>query len=345
MISNEELVPLAGEKCKGLLAKAEEAQQSEQQQQQQQPGQQTPGKKSTPNWAYFVFALLALVALGYMMSVQISHDQKARLLKPAQFWEDLMVAKVMHPDRCVTNGTENSLEFLNGPVGHEFKEFIDYINADRQLDYFLCFSTLFYTMKVEGFEKLTIKKNIDKIMAFEDKCSLWSHSKEDTVPSVAHVHLCTLKHNHTRSIVQIVRDFVKYYDENTPFYSKIKLLFNKFNGEYQVVFAENLKVTFHEYERKYKLATDKFYDATSILDHLRAAESLDKNKDFKVEEKVTLNTGIIKRVFGYDGAFSMPYEFFNQRPEMSYVKYLNTVIKLPNRLNDYLAYFYPQFYN
>lgn len=330
MISYQEL---PNEKLKSMLESSQEA--VEPRQLEKKPG--------TSNCVFLLATVLGLVALGFMMSVQLSHDQKTRLLKTGLFWENMMVAKTMNPSRCVTSGVVNSAEFLNSPPAREFKEFVDYINFDKQLDYFMCFSTLFYAMRIERYEPLTIGKNLDKIMGFADTCALWDHAKEDKVGSVAHVHLCTLGNNQTRSIEQLVRDFVKYYDENSPTYSKIKLFYNKFNGEYEVEFAENLKISFHQYRRNSRLATQKFLDGASILDHLRASENLDKSRDFEVEERVSLDSGIIRRVFGYNRAFSVSLEHFKQRPECSYVKYLNTVFKLPNRLDDYIDHFYPQF--
>jgi hypothetical protein len=298
-------------------------------------------KNLLSNCTFLIIALTSLVGLCFLMSNQLSHDQKLRFLKPTLFWENLMVDKVINLDQCVTESPVNSTEFLNGPVVQEFTEFINFLNFNKKFDYFLCFSTLFYASKLERYETLTIK-DLDKIEKYEDECVLWEHAKEDKVNSVAHIHLCSLRNEQSRSIPSLVSEFKNYYDENMPKDSESVLMYNRFSGEFQLVFAENLKISFHEYVQKYKLVSDKLYDSKSILDHLHAPECLDKNKDFAVDEKVRLSSGLMTQLFGYDSSFSIPLSFFKKN-DFTYVKYLNTLFKLPSQLDEYLNYFYPEF--
>jgi hypothetical protein len=293
------------------------------------------------NCAFLITVLILVVGLCFLMSSQLSHDQKLRLLRPTLFWENLMVEKIVRPDECVTKGRVNSTDFWNGRAVQEFTEFINYLNFDKQVDYFLCFSTLFYATRLERYEILALR-DLDKIRLYEDKCVLWEHSKEDKVNAVAHVHLCSLRNNQSHTIPHLVGEFKKYYDENMPTDSESVLLYNRYSGEFQIEFADNLKVSFHEYVRKSKLVSDKLYDSNSILDHLHAPECLDKSKDFAVADKVKLNSGLITQLFGYDNTFSIPLDFFS-KGDYSYVKYINTLFKLPNRLDDYLDFFYPAF--
>ena len=191
----------------------------------------------------------------------------------------------------------------------ELKNFLDFLN-NFQYKYFLCFSTLFYAVKIEKYivyrEKDLTLNAIESLMESErsQKCLLETDSNKYSI----NINLCLLNDkNHT--------NFCNYY---TLMNKNCKCSYNYLNGEYELDCETRLKIIIHEYKiikKKYILFDKENYDDISIL-----------------------NAGLLGYLLKLN--LDLPTYLFYNYENSYYLNYANNVFRLPSDVINYFMIFY-----
>ena len=256
-----------------------------------------------------IFLLLGILFLVYFLHSLISAHYRETYLKSERLSKKLASSSSSNSN-CLKSKTylkENDTLELN-----RFLEFLD----NFKYKHFLCFSTLFYAVKIENYsvyrEKELTVKAINDLMEAErrKKCLLESHKREN---EQLIINMCILNDKEHEN-------FCNYY---TLMNANCKCSYNYLNGEYELDCSTRIRVIIHEYKiikKKYLVFNKENYDEISIL-----------------------NAGLIGYLFKLN--LNLPtYLFYddenNDSKNIFYLNYANNVFRLPSDVINYLMIFY-----
>ncbi len=109
---------------------------------------------------YYLLAFCGILLVYYLASLKIAHNYSDQLLKPSHYWSRIQILKKLNTElpnsndlKCV-NTAQLEQDNLN-----TLKEFMKFINKQIFFNYFLCFSSLFFTAKIEKYPIFRVKLN------------------------------------------------------------------------------------------------------------------------------------------------------------------------------------------
>jgi hypothetical protein len=216
-------------------------------------------KKLNPN-AIYKYAIIACVLflIYSTFSYRYLANYKNDLVKESKFRDSFVNTSFKSPLNCHNNLTLDELERHN--VTTRMQIFFNFLNND--LNYFLCFSSLYYAIKVESYDSF--------------RASLDSHSREDLTAKSQFYrgknrNKCYLERTavsgqldrYGASFVELhlcyLNDVLTNAEKSTDLYSLVRHLnlvnddfqvdykYNFINGEHIVKVDEYVKLIFHEY--------------------------------------------------------------------------------------------------
>ncbi|RNA35475.1 hypothetical protein BpHYR1_013033 [Brachionus plicatilis] len=242
-------------------------------------------------------AIISLLFINYhLFSNYIVLNLRNDLLLKNDYW---LAMQKQDRKSCLKKSAFNqsTLDTLN--------EIINFFNKKQDFNYFMCFSSLYYAVKVESYD--VFSSQIDQ-NSFDYKNYFYSNkngqkcvSKEFCVseksPKKTRLHLCYLNtFLKEKFLCDVVKNFDKMYSRDTA------CDYNHMTGEYIVMFSEEIEIIFHEYHLELdslKFLTDSFYSK-------RNKTGLDVEL---FEENAKLNQGWLGKFFA-NQYFSLPRHFF-----------------------------------
>jgi hypothetical protein len=258
-----------------------------------------------------IFFIIISIFILYFIHSIISLHYREKYLNSEKLFEKLSeVNKITSNSNC-----QKSKEDLNKKDSFELNSFLEFLD-NFKYKYFLCFSTLFYAVKIENYnvyreKELTIQA-IENLMEVErtQKCLLKFPNKKE---NKLNINICLLNDKKEEN-------FCNYY---TMLNKNCKCSYNYFNGEYELDCNTKIKVIINEYKiikKKYLIFTKDNYDEISIL-----------------------NGGLLGYLFNLN--LNLPtYLFFdeenNDLKNSYYLNYANNVFRLPSDVINYFMIFY-----
>jgi len=242
----------------------------------------------------------------------------------------------------------------------DFESFINYINGHQAINYFLCFSSLFYTIKFDSYNAYSTvyngsefnrlnrfykEKNKEKCIETEYDCDrLSSVFSWDSLENayVANIHICLLN-DQTYDVCHLL---TSEYNKHSN--KQLKCIYNVWNGEYEFRFGNNIKLIIHEYETTLKTsARMSFWSLQSWWTYAGNVKYLHNNMDISnINEEASMKRGLMEYLTAHE-YFEVPLYFFynenNRRnKKFNYLNYLGAPIRLPSDIIDFLMKFYTQ---
>lgn len=230
---------------------------------------------------------------------------------------------------------------FNQSTLNKFKDIIEYFNKKHDLNYFMCFSSLYFTVKVEGYDVFNSKienildnKNSIYNRRSEHKCVHQEFSLNISQTSIrkTRIHLCYLgtflKEKYFCDVVQKFESFYKI---------GANCEYNQMTGEYMIMIGKEIQLIFHEYNigfKSLKFLSDSFFSKE---------KKTDNDVEF-FEENAHLNQGLLGKIFP-NQYFTLPRHFFYSKfytsdVKSNYVNYLGVPIRLPSEIINYFMLFY-----
>ena len=254
-----------------------------------------------------IFLLITLIVLYSIRSI-ISTHYREKYLNSEKLIEKLSL-------NTSNSNCQRSKTDLNDKDTFELSRFLEFLN-DFKYKHFLCFSTLFYAVKIENYnvyrEKELTVQAIEDLMEIEksQKCLFDFHNKKE---SELNIDICLLNDKKEEN-------FCNYY---TLLNKNCKCSYNYMNGEYELDCDTKIKVIIHEYKfikKRYLIFNKDNYDEISIL-----------------------NAGLLGYLFNLN--LNLPtYLFFddenNDLKNSYYLNYANNVFRLPADVINYFMIFY-----
>lgn len=289
----------------------------------------TKKPKSFP-FKFYVFSVILCIFLYISLSYILIHDYHDALFKTDKFWDDFQNksrGKYLNKLNCTKASSFNSSSLA------ELKHFIEFINVNTNFHYFLCFSSLYFAVKVEKYD---VFRSVLNSNGFNVSNEFYYHKNrdycvmEEKYGSSSHdvnLHLCNVKQNQVK--------LCSWFKE---FSSSLNCTQNGFNGEYVVDLNKNIKLTFHEFKLRFKKNDD-------VWELFKNKKYVSKTPNEFLEENARMEMGAYDVLSG-GGLFNVPiYFYYNHenriKRNFNFLNYLNTPIRLPSEVVDYLMMFYP----
>ena len=284
---------------------------------------------SYSNLKFYIVFSLVLFMLITLISVNISLRYRNNLFKTNQYWTELSALKSQNSNIysnkiCVKNTTSLNTFELN--------RFIDYLNGQYYFNYFVCFSSLYFIVKVEEYKpyrnSFFDKKRLTNFDS-NSKCIMSENMNDQT-----NIHMCYLKESKL-SICGFVNRYNKIYS------TKLNCDYNYFNGEYSIHIDGNVKLTYHEFRMKFKSISSMIhYNLNTKVYGLHSPLQYDKY----IDDYASLNNGFLTNLFDTQ-YYSIPlYMFYTRQSKIidNYVNvnYANSTFRLPSDIVNYFMIFY-----
>ena len=298
-------------------------------------------KSSGKSSCCLIFLLILLGILSYfMLSASFMQSYKQDLFKTNDFWQRMQIRKLeLRNKNCKKSSRIQTSNLL------DLTQFMRFFNNQTQINYFLCFSSLYFTVKIEKYDVYRVKANETQFDLIENFYRYRSNNRcieandhsmlnyllylnFDLMSSIeTKIHLCIIKNKNVN-----ICDMVKEFSRN------IDCTYNYWNGEHVIRLNPNIKLVIHEYEVK---AKEKFY--SWYFDDVENEKKLDIHAG-ETNPKASLNAGFSGRVFNTD-YFDLPIHFFYTKRNridkyFNFINYLNASFKLPSEIINYFMIFY-----
>lgn len=286
---------------------------------------------------YTIIIASIFIVNYFLSSYVILLNYKNNLIKSDAFWLSLANR---------TTNCRNASQYNQARL-EELKLFVDFLNQQKDLNYFMCFSSLYYAAKVQRYDvfradlehsSFSIKNRFYKIKS-GDKCVLEEahlhYDDDDDDPRFSflfNLHLCFLGNElDSDNLCSLVE---KYPGKRVTCY------YDYISGEYSIDLNKDVKLMFHEYQVGLKTWSYLY----NIIFKAKSNESLEE--DGYLDEKARLNMGLIGMLFGND-YFNMPrYFFYNrmigggEKREFLFLNYLTSAFRMPSEIVNYFMVFY-----
>lgn len=294
-------------------------------------------KNESKSIKYSIVITFIFLINYFLSSYVILLNYKNNLIKTDPFWNNLQLREA--ETKCKQSSSYNQTNL------DELKLFMDSLNKNKDLNYFLCFSSLYYTAKVEKYDVFRAsldQSSFDVRNSFynfknKDKCvleeTLFHYDDENDSKSYTsfNLHLCFLNNDLTEDLCDSLSNSIA---------SGMECDYSYVSGEYTVRINEDVKLSFHEYELGFKSALfyyDYFFSNSGNSSF---------NYDQYIDDKASLNMGLVGKLFGNE-YFNIPkYFFYNRdsidRREFHFLNYLNAAFRLPSEVVNYFMLFYPK---
>ena len=322
----------------------------------------SPKRRSVKTCYYYLLLLCGLASIYYVISIRVLQNYRIDLFKPSLYWKELQGFNNILPQtfdksqNCITtkNVNEKSLEQL--------RIIMEFFNSHKSFNYFLCFSSLYFTTKLENYDVFRARLNESKFNQLNDFYKIKNRNKcietefscrrnngfesaLETRVNVLHnskIHICMLKENHKNTCDFIVESFKATNQNNI----NLNCVYNIWNGEYELRVSAHLKLIIHEYEATSMTSTRLSYWKLQPWwwFPIRSNETSLNSEEKADDDNAKLKMGLIEYLFGVD-FFEVPlYFFYNQesRNEQNYyyVNYLGLPFRLPSEIVNYFMLFY-----
>lgn len=283
---------------------------------------------SYSSFKFYLILSMVIFMLITLISVTVTLNYRNNLFKTNHYWTDLAVLKSEKPT-IYTNKICLKKSINIDTI--ELIRFMDYLNDQFYFNYFVCFSSLYFMVKVEEYRpyRSSLLTNKKLFQNQNEKCIMGDNTNNQT-----NIHMCHLRQSKF-SICKFVDRYNKINNAN------LNCNYNYLNGEYSIDINENIKLTFHEFRMKFKNIHSmiKYYLNTKIYGF---HSSMDY--DEYIDDKASLDNGFMTNLFDTQ-YFSIPlYLFYTQQSRINgnyiYVNYANSTFRLPSDIVDYFMIFY-----
>jgi hypothetical protein len=281
------------------------------------------------NLKFYIVLSLVLFMLITLISVNVSLSYRNNLFKTNQYWTELSALKSQNSNiyfnkTCVQN-TSNLNTF-------ELNRFMDYLNGQYYFNYFVCFSSLYFMVKIEEYKPYRNSFYDKKRLMFPNsnsKC-IMTENMNDQI----NIHMCYLKESKFN-----ICGFVNRY--NKKYFTKINCDYNYFNGEYSIYIDDHVKLTYHEFKMKFKnIFSILQYNLNTKVYGLHSPLQYDKY----IDDYASLNNGLLTNLFDTQ-YYSIPlYMFYTRQSKIidNYINlnYANSTFRMPSDIVNYFMIFY-----
>lgn len=283
-----------------------------------------------------ILLILILVLLNYyLLSNVIIINFRNSYFKTNGYWKD--IENSTESKNCQQSSSFNKSTLM------QLNSFISYLNQKEDFNYFMCFSSLYYTVKVQGYDIFKShlqqesfqNKNLFYNLKNKNKCVQKEYMDNSgfSQKPISKIHLCYLNsYLREDSLCAVAKVFESEYQVD------LNCKYNYFTGEYSISLNNEIQILFHEYELDFKLFS-YFYDSV-----LASNETFEKNNKKYFENSAQLNSGLLSWVFEVQ-YFDIPRNFFYSNFETSkhdanFLNYLDTPFRLPSEIVNYFMIFY-----
>ena len=271
----------------------------------------------TRQWAENTFNALALFVFLAFLFVILSFltlsEYRTSLFKSDSYWRDLQQS---NKSACDSSNRLNPKSLL------DLNNFLRYMDKNRHFSYFLCFSSLYYAVKIEQCDIFRAVLNSSEFN-FNKKprqsCILGSELNGNyDAPAV--LHLCFIKFDEANICAWL-----------SKFSTTLKCEFNLINGEYLVKLNAGFHFRLHHYNFRFKSDMPENAKNSSV--------------EFMLDDTLALDLGLYGHLLGSD-YLDLPGRFFysrenRQKSYFYFLNYLNATFRLPAEIIDYFMWFYP----
>ena len=291
-------------------------------------------KKTTylSSYRFWIALFFLLVASYYLFSSYVAFNLQKDLLLKNDYWD---VLSKREKDNCLSNTAFEQKTLIT------FKELIDYFNKKRDFNYFMCFSSLYYSIKIANYEVFSdivdqnsfSYKNSRNFVRNQQKCvhqEFCSIYQKSTIKT--RLQLCYLKtFLKEKSLCDVVKKFESLFKRT------VACEFNFLTGESVVKVNQEVELIFYEYDiglDPLRFLAGSFY-------------SKQDQTDIQVElfqENAKLNQGWLGKIC-MNQFFNLPRHFFyskfyTSKVKSNFLNYLGAPIRLPSDIINYFMIFY-----
>lgn len=285
--------------------------------------------------SYWTFIISLIFVNYYLFSSFIFFKDRNDFLHKNDYWLNM---QKQNRKECATKYSLNqtSLNLL--------EEMMHFLNHKSDFNYFMCFSSLYYAVKVENYDvfnsdisqNIFYAKNYFYLQKSEQKCVKTEFGLSEKGTNKTELHLCYLntflKEKSLCDVVNILEmkhNRVKFCD------------YNRLTGEYKVIINDEIEIIFHEYHLD--LNSYNFFNFFNFFESDRNATDLEV--EF-LDENAKLNQGWLGKIF-FNQYFSLPRHFFysklnTSRVRSNFVNYLGVPIRLPSEVINYFMIFFSE---
>jgi hypothetical protein len=305
-------------------------------------------------WRMYAIMLMVSAFLYILSSKIMIKTYRQSLLKSNEFWQHLNKVKKMETKSNVTANYCSKSSDLNVNNLLQFGKFIQFLNEQKSFNYFLCYSSLYFTAKVENYDVYRMKaddqsfnlvssfynlKNKNKCVLREEMADNFEalNSNPNSDKKTINLHLCNLKQKNVH-LCELAKQFS---DLNKSGNEEIKCEYNYLNGEYKIRLNSEISLTFHEFKLRYKNA---YYFWTTLVNAID--EKAIHLHEQVLDDEAKAQIGFIDLLFT-SSSFDLPvYFFYNHKNQIKknffYLNYLNASIRLPAEVVNYFMVYYPK---
>lgn len=312
-----------------------------------------------------IFSIIFVVFIFYSSLRTFVKNDERQLLRDDFYWKTLRMYKqkiqTLHPpgtrnEYCLTSGNLHETEL------NQLNSLFEYFNHDKTINYFMCFSSLYFTAKSEEYNVYKVAmngshyeteamkhKNQNKKKCIETEFDCTNMDSKSTSNNLmifeSKIHLCVLNEDSSSICLILTSNFNKNLPANA---NKLNCNYNMWNGEYTLTFDDSrIKLIIHEYEPTFKLEKSiqlSFWKLQSWWTYsTNRLRNTEKSRE-TLKGEVTLRQGFVELFFGHEN-FNMPSFFFYEKTNknsriFNYISYLNTPIRLPADVINYFMIFY-----
>ena len=265
---------------------------------------------------YFIVVCLCIFVtiLLRISCINMIDSYRLKLLKPTDYWRQQTSQK----SNCVKNVDEKSQSQL---------ELIIEMFNSQKLNYFLCFSSLFLTVKLENngvFQSQYNNSNFNELNNYYKAKNRQDCSRHDTTEALSPLaHVCLLREENFTNICGLLATSESVWSSG---HSQVACSYNVWNGEYVIEIDSLIRLVVHEYES--------------------AAPDSSFMEENNLNDKARLRLGLMQYLFGAQ-FHAMPLYFFyapsQQQPQQTkffYLNYLGAPFRLPSETVNYFMIFY-----
>lgn len=284
------------------------------------------------SFRYWIIVLFLLVANYYLFSNYVVFNLQKDLLLKNDYW---LVLAQREKGNCLSESAFDQKTLIT------FKEMIDYFNNKHDFNYFMCFSSLYYSIKIANYEffsdfidqKSFSYQNSSNYKRNQQKCvhqEFYSIYQKLTIKT--RLQLCYLKTvMKEKSLCGFIEKFESLYKRN------VACEFNRMTGESVVNVNQEIEIIFYEYNidlDPFRFLKDSF-------------NSKQNQTDIQLElfqENAKLNQGWMGKIF-INHFFSLPRHFFyskfyTSKVKSNFLNYLGAPIRLPSDIINFFMIFY-----
>lgn len=299
---------------------------------------------------------LFLYVIAFLMAILIYIQLEKELTKGYQ--EELFNKNVLNITSKAKSKAKDCINAraIDSKSRKTMEQVFSYFNSQRKINYHLCFSSLFFTVKSNQYETFRSSDgvgfheqneqsrlvNSEKCIESDAECEVvdvkfWKLFKNCKFK----IHLCLLN-EHNFNVCELLVD--RYNTQAATNTHKLTCNYNAWTGEYILDINKQIKIVLHEYVTTLKTSSQLSY--WNLQNYFTGASirNGDLNSGEDLNDKAALKQGFMGYFFASE-YLKVPLHFFysqesRQKSRFLYTNYMDAAVRLPSDVINYFMIFY-----